>query len=271
MDEVGKLLEHLGYATPFIYAAAAYGLFAWLDNEASDEAKAALVNTMKPRNVSSALVASALVEVFDNLYTRPLLSRSAFLRSMMFTLLVTFIFLFEVGANFVMYTLLGRIMRLFYYTLAVAIFVNVFTDYISLFVIRRWLLSYGSKPVKALLSCLLIGVLIVSGGNLARTGMLLLVGGIPIQIVDAGPFRTFLVNFALAASYAVPAVVVFAWLPLFALGIVIIRLMNPLSWVVGKTQWLLKDGNEHPLKAIGYVAAIAVFIVTAGWQTIFRV
>jgi hypothetical protein len=25
-----KLLEHLGYATPFIYAAAAYGLFAWL-------------------------------------------------------------------------------------------------------------------------------------------------------------------------------------------------------------------------------------------------
>jgi len=37
-----KLLEHLGYATPFIYAAAAYGLFAWLDKEASDDAKAAL-------------------------------------------------------------------------------------------------------------------------------------------------------------------------------------------------------------------------------------
>jgi len=34
-----KLLEHLGYATPFIYAAAAYGLFAWLDENASDEAK----------------------------------------------------------------------------------------------------------------------------------------------------------------------------------------------------------------------------------------
>ena len=42
-----KLLEHFGYAAPFMYAAAAYGFFHWLDENASDEAKASLARTMR--------------------------------------------------------------------------------------------------------------------------------------------------------------------------------------------------------------------------------
>jgi hypothetical protein len=65
------------------------------------------------------------------------------------------------------------------------------------------------------------------------------------------------------------AVIVFAWLPLFALGIVVCRLLTPLSWVVGRTQWFLKEGKEHPLKAIGYVAAVVVFLGTVAGRAVF--
>jgi hypothetical protein len=59
-----KLSEQLGFATPFVYAAAAYALFYWLDENASDEAKRAFAGTMKLRKVEKSQVASALVEVF---------------------------------------------------------------------------------------------------------------------------------------------------------------------------------------------------------------
>ena len=67
-----------------------------------------------------------------------------------------------------------------------------------------------------------------------------------------------------------PALAVFAWLPLFALGIVIVRLLTPMTWVVGRTQWFLKEGKEHPLKAIGYVAAVVVFLGTVAGRAVFR-
>ena len=37
-----ELLKLLGFTTPLIYAGPAYALFHWLDEKASDEAKAAL-------------------------------------------------------------------------------------------------------------------------------------------------------------------------------------------------------------------------------------
>ncbi len=67
-----------------------------------------------------------------------------------------------------------------------------------------------------------------------------------------------------------PAFVVFAWLPFFALGIVIARLLTPLAWIVGRAQWALKEGKEHPLKAIGYVAAVVVFLGTVAGRAVFN-
>ncbi len=80
-------------------------------------------------------------------------------------------------------------------------------------------------------------------------------------------------SFLLGAFYprwpAFPAFLVFAWLPLFALGIMIARLLMPLSWIVGRTQWFLKEGKEHPLKAIGYAAAVIVFLGTVAGRAVF--
>ena len=52
-------------------------------------------------------------------------------------------------------------------------------------------------------------------------------------------------------------------------GILIVRLLTPLSWIVGRTQWFLKEGKEHPLKAIGYVAAVVVFLGTVAGRAVF--
>ena len=70
-------------------------------------------------------------------------------------------------------------------------------------------------------------------------------------------------------SFGWPALAVFIWLPLFALGILIARLLTPLSLIVGRTQWFLKDGEEHPLKAIGYVAAVVVFLCAVAGRAVF--
>jgi hypothetical protein len=97
MEAVGKLLDHLGYAAPLLYAAAAYGLFNWLDENLSDAAKAALASTMKFKDYGKEQVASALVEVFDRIYTFPLLNWRAFARSVLFTTVVFVIYILELA------------------------------------------------------------------------------------------------------------------------------------------------------------------------------
>jgi hypothetical protein len=89
MDAIGKLVDQIGYATAFIYAAAAYGLFYWLDKNLSDAAKSVLAGMMKLRELGSQQIASAVVEVFDRLYTRPLLHWRALSRSTLFTVAVS--------------------------------------------------------------------------------------------------------------------------------------------------------------------------------------
>jgi hypothetical protein len=84
-----ELVKQLGITT--VYATATYAFFHWLDENASDEAKAALARTMSFKDYKSEQVASALVEVFDLIYTYPLLRWRAFFRSLLFTTVVTLI------------------------------------------------------------------------------------------------------------------------------------------------------------------------------------
>ena len=146
MEAIGKLLDHLGYATPLLYAAAAYGFFAWLDENASDEAKAALARTMKLKDYGEHQIASALVEVFDSIYTFPLLTCRAFLRSLLLTTIVSLIYFYEAGV------FRGGSLKGSAPLFGVVLGFNVIIDYISLFVIRPLLIRSGSRPV--LDSCL---------------------------------------------------------------------------------------------------------------------
>ncbi|MEH2488922.1 hypothetical protein [Bradyrhizobium sp. AZCC 2230] len=256
-----KLLEQLGYTTPFIYAAAAYRLFSWLDENASDKGKATLAGAMNLRDYENEEIAAALVEFFDKIYTRPLLTLRAFSRSLLFTLIATLVVLFEMrglAPAFVETTtafLIGGTI--------IAYPFNAVTDYVSLFIIRPWLRRIGTRPILALLTGTLLGFLVVGFGTAARTMVYIWLALNPSRI-DRLPYALYQTFFA---SY--PALLVFSWLPLMAVAIAIARAMNPISRTVQIGQRLLRDGSDHPLKVVGCFAAIIVFVIAMAWQSLF--
>jgi hypothetical protein len=282
MEELAKeLLKQLGYNTaPVIYAALAYGFFHWLDEKLSDEAKAALARTMMFKDYKNEQIASALVEVFDRIYTYPLRSWRTFFRSLLFTTVVSAIYAFEMGHLYGNVIAINRcaalghagencvkawmVLSLSALAWITALLFNVYTDYISLFMIRPLLIRSGTKPVISLALGAVSGAAIVLAANELRirahwVGM----------VLEPAPHATFPWGppFWFHLFFAWPAMAVFVWLPLLALGIVVARL--PTSWIVGRAQWFLKEGKEHPLKAIGYVAAVVVFLGTVAARAIF--
>jgi hypothetical protein len=273
MEEIlKKLTEHFGFAAPFGYAVLAYGFFYWLDENASDEAKAALARTMSLKDYKSEQVASALVEVFDRIYTFPLLSYQAFFRSLVFTAVVTAIYVFEVH-------LTPYIEKGWWFSPGfwVGSLFNVPTDYLSLFVIRSLLFRSGTKAVTSLALAALSGTAIVMLANVLRVVVLMTLvfvrnGEWPeaLPYYHALQFLLGMHFLPIGTLFMWPAVVVFIWLPLFALGILVIRALIPLSWIVAKVQWALKEGDQHPLRAIGCVAAVVVFLGTVGGRAVFN-
>lgn len=278
MDAIGKVLDYFGFATPFMYAAAAYGFFAWLDENLSDKAKAALAYAAKLRMVPNEQAANALIEVFDHVYTSPLLHWRAALRSLLFTLILTAIFVFEVSGSQAVQDLKTSVDRNVEVKLyAVAFAANAASDYLSLFLIRPWLARFGRRPVFAMLSATLLALLVValgaflrlelsgnlsSGPHIAPPDQPLKHDSSDFRPVDVAAYTRYafaLVSLNFLAS--VPAAIVFLWLLLFAIGLMLLRALTPFAWVVAKAQWGLKDGDEHPLKAVGCVIAVIVFAV----------
>ena len=68
-----------------------------------------------------------------------------------------------------------------------------------------------------------------------------------------------IILFPLSIAVMAPALIIHLWLPLFALSTLIARLVFWIGRAVEKAQWFLKQGDAHPLKAIGMVATILVF------------
>jgi hypothetical protein len=151
---------------------------------------------------------------------------------------------------------------------------NVLTDYVSLFVIRRLLVRSGTRAVIGLSIAAVSGAAIVLLAHVLRVMVLafgwygMLQENAGVSVVRWALFVLLATTKSAALLLMYPAVVVFVWLPLFALGILAIRALTPLSWIVEKAQWVLKEGDKHPLKAIGCVAAVAVFVVTVGLRAI---
>ena len=57
----------------------------------------------------------------------------------------------------------------------------------------------------------------------------------------------------------------YAWLPLFAFSVVVLRVGGWTLKSVKMAQWFLRAGKQHPLHAIGLVASASVFIgITLG-------
>jgi hypothetical protein len=94
MDELLKLL---GLGTPVLYATGTYGLFHWLDTSASDEANAAIFRLISLREYNKPKLSHAIVEIFDKVYSFPLLTWRALLRSAIITLSISALYMYESG------------------------------------------------------------------------------------------------------------------------------------------------------------------------------
>jgi hypothetical protein len=270
MPGLDDALRLLGLSTPFIFAVSAYGLFYWIDIKASDEVKAAIESVLKVTDHDKRQVTAALVAIFDRLYTRPLLHWRAFSRSLLATLVITALYFLEEKTVFhsIVQSITGNDPALHgdeaRRELTITLFSNVITDYLSLFIIRKLLIASGNRPVLALFTGSIIGMLFIYVAYSVRFFIFLSPSPFP------EPLDRIIAIDHLITPLLFPALVVLAWLPLFGLSLLLLRTMPLIYLAVQKMQWFLKDGKNRPLEAVGYVAGAIVFVVAVVWQHLLK-
>jgi hypothetical protein len=89
---VAQLLKLFGFWPPLVYGFAVFSLFWMLDRQAAPRARKAITIWFSGKSYDKSEIASAIVSVFDRLYTRPLLRLGAFFRSASISLIVAFLF-----------------------------------------------------------------------------------------------------------------------------------------------------------------------------------
>jgi hypothetical protein len=157
-----EALKLLGFANPFIYAAATFAFFHYLDKKASGQAKKAISGWLKPRGYDKAAIVSALVEMFDSVYTQPLLRPRAFLRSALITTGVVAVALYEdpVFRPDLLWDMIDPPSRSLLIW-AGLLGTNIAVDYVSLFIVRSWLALGRRAPFLAAIIGPLLGALVV--------------------------------------------------------------------------------------------------------------
>ena len=156
---------------------------------------------------------------------------------------------------------------------------NIVTDYIALFLIRKWLLQGAFSPFLTLVFGAVIGVTIVLGFAVLRavaTGFFiiaqLLIEAQTTNLTMTGPQYWYVFNLIFNDYWApnrwqlsliAPALAVHSWLLLFAVAVAVVRVINPFVMSVRRLQWLVANGKNRPIEVIGYIAAAIVLIVSA--------
>jgi hypothetical protein len=260
------LLNGLGLTTPAIWAAFVYGLCHWADKKSSDDFKLRISKLLQPRRQDPRAISETVVEIFNRVYAPRLLSWTAFSRSAFFTIAATLIIVLETYQGDKSF--FNKIfLDILFISLARSLTVNVVLDYLSLFVVRHLLTTTTGRPLLALWIGPLSGMLIVLLSKFSIIAVLVLENAIPsggtlsFWPLLHSTLRDNIINPEWLGLLISP-LVVHLWLPLFSISVGVLRLLNYFRQAVGWTQWFLKEGNRHPLEAIGYVAAIIVFIGT---------
>jgi hypothetical protein len=267
-DSLEEVLKLLGLGSPFIYAAGTFGLFHYLDRQASADAKKAISGWLKLHDHGGVAIAGTLVELFDRLYPRPLLGWRAALRSTLLTSVITALALFEIAPTVAEF--IEAFSKEAGFPPIVIFLSNSVSGYASLFAVRQVLLVGRNRPLIALTGGALVGMFVVVVANLIRD--LVFVSwiyrterGAQVYLETFSPAHLFdpdLLRFSL------PALGVYLWLPLFGLGLLCLRGLSYFFPAARKMQWLLKQGDEHPLDAVGYVLATLVLAGTGIVQLI---
>jgi hypothetical protein len=161
-----------------------------------------------------------------------------------------------------------RMSRQALYGLIMSLFSVIVADYCSLFVVRRCLVLAGDRPFVALLFGAASGLIIIPTAHILPAVLLAAEGMLfnPAAKLDVyyAIFRSIVEWWPGAVIVVMaPAFLVHLWLPAFALGAFGVRLLYAIFQAVRGAQWFLKQGNQHPIRAIGRVAGVLVFMGTA--------
>ena len=281
-----KLFDLLGLGVPFYLSAATYAVFAWLDSNASDEATKVISSWLHGHSQDKPDLGNLIISAFDRIYTSPLFSFRAFRRSAFISTMIFFLMILVpwfVGFAEIWDTPLLRQFRqtnIHYYSITIIefsafLFITILIDYISLLIVRKFLVLARCSPIGATIMSSVIGfiVLIVSFVSIIYV---IVIGSFWIDYPSVqmprlySLFQAFKpVILQLFFLFMRPAFIIHLWLPLFALSSLVVKLIFWSFRAVEWAQWFLKQGDAHPLKAIGIVATTIVFgsamLVKEGW------
>src|ERR1700721_553738 len=158
-----KIFPLLGLGVPFYLAAATYAVFAWLDNNASDEVTQIISSWLHGRSQNKPDLGNLIIQAFDRIYTSPLFSLRAFCRSAAISTVV-WLLLFFVPWAALDFTVQRPAILLKEFGLIW--FFIVLSDYMSLFFVRFFLIWARTWPVITSVLSSYIGIAAVIGGSL---------------------------------------------------------------------------------------------------------
>jgi hypothetical protein len=146
-----KVLDQLALATPFLYAAAIYGIFRWLDKITSGNAKAALSAKLGSWRVDDKQVASALLETFDRIYGYPSLIK-IFVRVSIYSIIITSFTAWEYRHEISLEVQEMANVPIpfktdFVRTIWIQGILNICSDFISVFIVRYVLVKLRAFPL----------------------------------------------------------------------------------------------------------------------------
>jgi hypothetical protein len=250
-------LQTLGFGTPFIFAAATYSFFHWLDKNASPQASQAISRWLKGEPYRRIDVKLGIISAFDNLYSSPLLSVKAFGRSFIVSSVTLFILNWFWAFIWISHGVHYSLEDLFIPTpVELLVFsMIIISDYLSLFVVRKLLTLAGDKPFLSLF-------LAITAGGFLVTGVLVTIIVIAYLFYSGSTHLLVRVSFFIENTSALvllsvmsPAFLVHLWLPLFAIGALGVRAIYLFVYVARSAQWFFRQGGRHPVRAIGMAAA----------------
>ena len=159
------------------------------------------------------------------------------------------------------------------------LFANIVSDYLSLFIIKRWLRHTSSSPLLSFVGALVTAICFIF--ILYTVKSLAVIFVFFSELYRGGPFDydPHLLMLLLSRFYDSPkwlllsagmwpAIAVHAWIPLMGLSILAIKGLSYTSRYVGFFRWLLKDGDQNPFEAVAYAAASIVFAFGLIWKGI---
>jgi hypothetical protein len=261
---LAEAVKAAGLGTPYLFAVGTYFLFHWLDRNASLQATRAISAWFKGEPYRRLDVGLAILAAFDRLYGSPLFSIRAFSRSAVLSTMVWIGFALYGARSFHLEA------SAYLFATAFLIFLGaaIVSDYISLFIVRRCLIFYSGHPFLSLFAAALAGILVIIVTYVIGLELLLFVVAIyqhqTAIFLKAVVPAIFLVGQNPRFDVVMlPALAVHLWLPLTAIAGVGARLLYPMFRAIAWAQWFLKQGNRHPLRAVGMIASVLVFVGAA--------